>query len=333
MQNCSSEYKQQITDSLPEIIVYFRRRLHSSAFYQFYSSKDDAEFHHDELLEKYLNRHLEVFRPLDDTDENYDVVCAFKDSFKRNIEKYVYYDLKRTLSKRREVSLQSLDEGAIERLSTSQYQEDDMSDKVHKQIVQERLENLNKEFNKYINTLEKKMIYAMSQEYSWQQLIEHVGFTQSAKLLTLEEARHIRNVLEYRLVCWYAVNKFLDPELILKGLNRHPNLNKRFFEVEKVVAIPDMAIMKRVAKGNTKRPEKHQREGPKHTFEEIKRQVGLTFKDVRENPGSRSKWVFCTPWYNGKHYDSPKVFINKSGFAYSHIDKKVWDIFPPEAVA
>ena len=109
-----------------------------------------------------------------------------------------------------------------------------MSDRVHKQIVQERLENLNKEFSKYTNTLEKKMIYAMSQEYSWQQLIEHVGLTQSGILLTMEEARHVRNVLEYRLVCWYAINKFLDAEMILKGLNRHPNLNKRFFGIEKV---------------------------------------------------------------------------------------------------
>ena len=121
--------------------------------------------------------------------------------------------------------------------------------------------------------------------------------------------------------------------MILKGLNRHPNLNKRFFGIEKVDAIPDIAIMRNVAKGNTKRPEKHQHEKPMHTIEELRRQVGLTFRDVRENPGSNSKWAFCSPWYRGKHYDSPKVFINKSGFAYSHIDKKVWDIFSPEAVA
>ena len=333
MEKSHSEYKQEIANCLPSIIAYFRRRLDASLFYQSCFDKDDAEFYFDELLEKYLNRHLEVFKPLDKTDDNYDVVCAFKDSFKRNMEQYVYYDLKRILGKRREVSLDSFSEEAIEVLSTSQHQEDEMSDRVHKQIVQERLENLNKEFSKYTNTLEKKMIYAMSLEYSWQQLIEHVGLTQSGMRLTMEEARHVRNVLEYRLVCWYAVNKFLDPEMILKGLNRHPNLNKRFFGVEKVNAIPDMAIMKRVAKGNTKRPEKHQHEEPKHTIDELRRQVGLTFKDVRENPGSRTKWVFCTPWYKGKHYDSPKVFINKSGFAYSHIDKKVWDIFSPEAVA
>ena len=333
MEKSNSEYKQEIVNCLPAIIAYFKLKLCSSSTYRSCSSEGDAEFHFDELLEKYLNRHLEVFKPLDKTDDNYDVVCAFKDSFKRNMEKYFYHDLRRALSKSRELSFDSFNEEAIDRLSFSKYQEDDMSDRVHKQIVQERLENLNKEFSKYTNTLEKKMIYAMSLEYSWQQLIEHVGFTQSAKWLTLEEARHIRNVLEYRLVCWYAVNKFLDPELILKGLNRHPNLNKRFFGVEKVDTIPDMGIMKNVAKGNTKRPEKLQHEEPIHTIEELRRQVGLTFKDVRENPGSQSKWVFCSPWYRGKHYDSPKVFINKSGFAYSHIDKKVWDIFSPEAVA
>ena len=243
-------------------------------------------------MEKYLNRHLEVFKPLTDTDDNYDVVCAFKDSFKRNMERYVYYDLKRIMRKSTELSFTDFDEEAIERLSISKYQEDEMSDRVHKQIVQERLENLNKEFCKYTNTLEKKMIHAMSQEYSWQQLIEHVGLTQSGMQLTMQEARHVRNVLEYRLVCWYAINKFLDAEMILKGLNRHPNLNKRFFGIEKVDAIPDIAIMRNVAKGNTKRPEKHQHEKPMHTIEELRRQVGLTFRDVRENPGSNSKWAF-----------------------------------------
>ena len=328
-----SEYKQEIANCLPAIIAHFKNRLCSSSAYQSCSSEGDAEFYVDELLEKFLNRHLEVFKPLPDADDKYDVVCAFKDSFKRNMEKYVYYDLRRALSKRKEVSLDSFDEEAIGRLSINQYQEDDVSDRVHKQIVQERLENLNKEFSKYTNTLEKKMIYAMSQEYCWQQVIEHVGLTQSGVRLTMEEARHVRNVLEYRLVCWYAVNKFLDAKMILKGLNRHPNLNKRFFGVEKVDAIPEIAIMKNVAKGNTKRPEKYRQEKPIHTIEELRRQVGLTFRDVRENPGSHSKWVFCTPWYKGKHYDSPKVFVNKSGFAYSHIDKKVWDIFSPEAVA
>ena len=101
----NSEYKQEITNSLPEIVAYFKKRLSSSSFYQLCSNKDDAEFYFDELLEKYLNRHLEVFKPLDDTDDNYDVVCAFRDSFKRNMEKYVYYDLKRIMRKSSEVSL------------------------------------------------------------------------------------------------------------------------------------------------------------------------------------------------------------------------------------
>ena len=196
-----SDYKQEIANCLPSIIAYFKRKLNSSSYYQMYSDKDDAEFYFDESLEKRLNRHLEVFKPLQDTDDNYDVVLAFRDSFKRNMERYVYYDLKRIMGKRRELSLDSFNEEAIERLSISKYQEDEMSDRVHKQIVQERLENLNKEFSKCTNTLEKKMIHAMSQEYSWQQLIEYVGLTQSGMQLTMQEARHVRNVLEYRLVC------------------------------------------------------------------------------------------------------------------------------------
>ena len=332
MKKRNSEYKQEIVKSLPAIIEYFKRRLFGSSFYQHYSSKDDVEFHFDEVLEKYLSRHLQVFRPLDNTDENYDVICAFRESFKQNIEHHIYQDLRRIIRQRREVSLQELEEESIYRLSVDKG-ENDMSERVHKEMIQEKLENLNREFGRYTNTLEKKVIEAMSQELSWEELTEHVGFTQSGELLSLEQARQVRNVLQYRLVCWYAINKFLDTELIVKGLNRHPNLNKRFFGNEKLNGVPDVVVMKRVAKGNTKRPTKQEHEEPKHTLEELRRRVTATFKDVRENHGGQTKWAFCTPWYNGKHYDSPKVFINRSGFAYSHIDKKVWDIFSPESAA
>ena len=318
--------EEEIKESLPSTLAELTLRFTNTEFYRYCTQKEDALFHFQETLDKYVQRHLDNFHPPEDADDFYDAGLAFRTSFVKNMLRYVIYDVTRIMKRIRlaTVSLEDLDES---QLAT----EDDMSDRVHKQIMQEKMETLNRVFEEYCNTLEKKMLYAMLHELPWKALIAHVGPTQSGELLTIQEAGHVRNVLEYRLTCWYAVNKFPNPEETVKALNKHPNLNKRFFGCEKLEALPDMVIMKRVAKGNTKRPEKRDRLKPMRSLEEVRQQAVKVFGKIRENSGDKRMWAFCSPWYKGIKHDSPKVFINKSGYAYSHIDRKVWDIFAPDA--
>jgi len=74
-------------------------------------------------------------------------------------------------------------------------------------------------------------------------------------------------------------------------------------------------------------PPKFHHDEPKRTYEEIKTRVRKTMKDVIENRGYNGDWAFCCPWYKGEKHDHPVVYVNLSGWAYSHVDKSKWDIF------
>lgn len=199
---------------------------------------------------------------------------------------------------------------------------------VEKHILQQKLENANAEFLRYCNTLEKKVVDAMKEGYSWEQLISHVGPTQSGKLLTLQEARHIRNVLEYRMVCWYSIKKIFDVDYILKGLNLHSNLNKRFFREEKLSKLPYFPTMQAVAKGNTKRPEKYEHKVPKHSYDEVWRRARELFGEGTCVNPTDGEWSFCSKVdERGKKHDHYVLYINDSGYAYSHVSKMSWNIF------
>lgn len=336
IENEPDKTKCKILQAFPALRKYYLTRFVHTYTYKSSPYGPDAILSYREKLDDRFLKHLNTYKPPPKTDEKFDVVKDFQRTFTKNIEKYIRMDTRREMANKeyRNVPLSQMKEDEVDQ---AYYEEslrkgsESMEDRLAKEMMQERMEKLNKEFTRYLNTTEKIVFRGMLDEQTVGEAIASVGPTQSGELLTPDKLRHLRNLIQFRIVCWYGFHHFLDEDVVLKGLNKFPNFCSRFWGMRKLESGLDgrlhIGIMEAVAKGVMANPPKFHHDKPKRTYEEIKIRVKETMKEVRENRGYNGEWAFCCPWYKGEKHDHPVVFVNLSGWAYSHVDKSKWDIF------
>ena len=161
----SKQAKCLIEEALPELAIRFLERFRQSYRYKSLPEryKPDFEDYYKDHLDRYLQRHLKKYKLPERQRENFDPVTDFYFRFLRNIESYVSLRALRDLGKLRKTTpIDDLSEKEIEKLNLRRYQEgEDMEQRVLNSLMQERIDNLNREFQKHLNTLEKKVFRGM----------------------------------------------------------------------------------------------------------------------------------------------------------------------------
>jgi hypothetical protein len=338
--------RQSITESLPGLKLHLLHRFLTSLTLKGIAEhrKQDALFEYDTVLDYYLQRHLMGFKVPAKTDDSFNVALSFQDSFIRNMEGYALLNLGRRLRADIYITtpLSHLSEEQVARASEKHREEaESMEGIVEKDLIQRKLENMNRVFCGDLNTLEKKLFAAMRDGMTWNALIDFIGPTQSTGAkLTKTEAQHIRNLIEFRLVCHYAVNRFLDADVIKRAMGKHTNLMKRFFHTEKFSNEEPLPLdhLDAIAKGKITAKDcvfrlPRFRHGELPDLELIRQKVREVFPDAKENSNPKGKWRWCSRLHKGKRHDHPVSFINRRGYAYSHVDKTTVNILTGEAAS
>jgi hypothetical protein len=189
-------------------------------------------------------------------DANFDIQKDFFASFLRNcypnMIRAILYRLKHPKGGIQEMPYSYCNESEQE---VYENQEGEMDiDRVQKMWVMERLDNLTDNFFRFLNTMEKQTFEAMVYESkTYRQLILDIGRTLNEDMMTEDKLRHVRNLLEYRYICYLYVMKFLEPERVLKGLNLFDKVNFAHFGVRKFKELPDIRLIEKMAYGKLER--------------------------------------------------------------------------------
>lgn len=288
-----------------------------------------------ENLDTRLLRFIDTYKLPPKTDENFDLEKDFRQKFTNHVEWFVRADTRREMAARayRDVPLGWIEEKEMDAILYKQslrQERESMEDKTIREMQQERMEGLNKEFMRYLNTTEKIVFKGMLDQLSHKEMIGAVGPIKSGELLTIDKVRHLINLVQFRFICWYSANHFTDEKLAIRLLNKFPNFCSRFFGKRKLEVEEDevgIGAMLGIAKRKYDPLPQFAHNKPKHSFEEIKDRVIQVVREPKDNKGYNGDWAFNSKWYKGKKYDSPVLYVNLSGWAYSHVDKSKWDIF------
>ena len=327
----SKAAKQEILTALPMYENYFIKRyikrLSARPFSNNY--RQEAISQYVEYLQDYLLRHLEQYQLPEEIDDKFDLVSNFQRTFEKNVEPFVEMSTVRQLKKPQyhtvlfsQVSDESMEKASYEKSISGEVPK--MEDEVLKEWTQDRLVRLNKAFLKHLNRIEQIVFAGMLKGSKIPDLVSIIGPTMSGKCLTYEQVRYIRNNLQYRLVCWYGYHQFLDGAVLLKGMNLYPKHNKKVFGVNRLSEVPAKDLLKAAATlKKVVAPYK-----PKHSLEEIEQKVRQEL--IRPIEGHGHDWLFASKWYQGKKHDHYVVYVNRAGWAYSHVDKHSWNLFEAE---
>jgi hypothetical protein len=278
--------------------------------------------------------HLHVYKPPEKVDTNFDIRKDFFGSFHRNcfpnLVKAVMYRVNNPKGGVREIPVSQCNTADREAYNNEEESMD--IEHVEKMWVMERLDNLTDNFFRFLNTLEKQTFEVMVYESkTYRQLILDIGRTLKGDVMTEDKLRHVRNLLEYRYLCYLYVMKFLEPERVLKGLNLFDKINYAYFGVRKFEQLPDMKLIEKMAYGKLERIVKARKSIRREPWE-VERQlekVLAIYKHERE--ANNPKYIIKSKVDSShKEYDHYVLYVNSSGWAYDQISKDSMDLFAEE---
>jgi hypothetical protein len=278
--------------------------------------------------------HLRAYKPPEKIKDNFDIRLDFFRSFLQNcfpnLIKAVMYRVNHPKDGVREIPVSQCQTSDREAYESEEVSMD--IDHVEKMWVMEKLENLTDNFFRLLNTLEKQTFEVMVYESkTYRQLILDIGRTLKGDMMTEDKLRHVRNLLEYRYLCYLYVMKFLEPERVLKGLNLFEKINWAFFGIKKFEQLPDIKDIEKMAYGKLERIRKV-RKSIRHEPWEVERQLEKVLGIYKhEKETGNPKYIIKSKVDSShKEYDHYVLYVNASGWAYDQIAKDSMDLFAEE---
>lgn len=137
------------------------------------------------------------------------------------------------------------------------------------------------------------------------------SYREEGRDISIEQVKYLRKILEYRLLCFFAEdrNRLYDKEIVLKAMNKYPELNKRFFNDKKLLSLPDDSALHATAVGKFKK---------ESNIDEIALAYDAKAKKAADKNYAYSSCID----FNGKKHDHAVVFINNAGYAYDHVTRE-----------
>jgi hypothetical protein len=284
------------------------------------------EIEFERIARRIVKKMIPTFQIPTEYDDKFDIVKCF--TYKcfigrepyMNAKREAFRNLKTYKCKERVNEIFIEDDTELGKVSYRQYVEGQgMEEKIEKAYLLVQLQNANNDFFKYLNSVEAQVFRAvMLGDMSYEELSKVIGKFQNGKEADKMTLSRLRNVLEFRLCCQYALCKVFDEEKMIKGLNRFPKLCKRFFHKEKLTSIPDKDDLIIVAHGDYEKfPKIMKKEG--RALSDIELQSRMSRYDLKAKSSNSSEYRWKSKVsFDKRVHKTYKVYVWDNGYAYDH---------------
>lgn len=307
-------------ERLAKAIIKYYEKSHQRRAIRGSQNQEDALMLFIDLLGHRLDKFIREYTPVD-YDQNYDYFKGAFIGFIRGYYKYVVLDVNRELNRMRkikdsEVMFPDIEENLFGKITS--YGEP--SAYLEQHYLQKMAENLFSSFQFHLNSLEKVVFSAMVDGKSYKSLSDSLGTFYSGEQVLEKKLRPIRNLIEYRLICYCGMYDLYSETKLIKGMNLHPSLNWRFFDSKYLSKLPARSELKKIATGAYEKFPKieldHFHNGELEP-EDLRKMVLLFDPKAVEVVAGSFVWK-SRKAISGKLHKTYKSYINKYGLIYDH---------------
>jgi len=249
--------------------------------------KSDFELEFNKIIDSRIDKWINEATCPDFTDSNFDAVAYFVSGKVRLYERFIRRELLRRVAR---LSTRFFTDEEWNNLQD----EHDLEREVIETILLEEVRKANIFFATNISGSDRVVFKAMRTNQTAKALARTLYSIKDPSNSQINKAAYAFNMLRFRYTCYFATTQTLDDHLVIRALNRSPKLLKRFFGVEKLVAIPD-----------------------KGKLTDVAFQTGDFQKATSRKPGNWKKVSKVD--FNGKRHDHFVVFLSPNGeVLYDH---------------